>query len=182
MTRRVTISFLLAAALVLSSCVKESREAMYASQETKIESFVKSQTASKPDARVEYNGGSTRIVLAEGSGMELTSRGRTGILFAGYNFTSGAVSSGTMFATNNYEFAMSSKWELSDDSSYELLEIDMTDKDVIEGLRNGLEGVKEGEECYILFSGRHAFGKDKTGTIPANAPLCFRVWVSTVEN
>ena len=62
------------------------------------------------------------------------------------------------------------------------LEIDLTDKDVLDGLRYGLEGVREGEECYILFSGKYAFGKSKIGTIPANAPLAFRIWVQKVEN
>lgn len=182
MTAKRTISALVAVTVALSSCVKESREMMYTSQETRIESFVESQTKSDPDARVEYNGGSTRIVLSEGTGMELTARGRAGILFAGYDFSNGQVSNQYMFATNNYEFAMSSRWELSDESSYGILEIDMTDKDLLEGLVNGLEGVREGEECYILFSGKHAFGKSGIGTIPANAPLAFRVWVKTVEN
>lgn len=182
MKMKSIIPALLAAALVLPSCVKESREMIYTAQESKIESFVNSQTGSNPDLRVVYNNGSTRLVMSEGSGMELTARGRTGILFAGYNFSGGQVNTSNMFATNNYEFAMSSKWELSDDSSYGVLEIDMTDKDLLEGLVNGLEGVREGEECYILFSGKHAFGKSKIGTIPANAPLAFRVWVQTVEN
>ena len=182
MTARRTISALMAASMVLSSCVKESREMVYASQEKKIESFVESQTKSAPDTRVVYNSGSARVVISEGSGMELTARGRAGILFAGYDFSSGQVSTSYMFATNNYEFAMSSKWERSDESSYEVLEIDMTDKDILEGLVNGLEGVREGEDCYILFSGKHAFGKSRAGTIPANAPLAFRVWVQTVEN
>ena len=173
---------LLAAAMLLPSCTKQSRELVYANQEDKIESFVKSQRLSNPDARVVYNGGSTRVVVSEGSGVELTARGRVTVLYAGYDFSGGSVSSSKLFATNNKEFASSQGWKLSDDSTFVPLEIELTDKDILDGLRAGLEGVQEGEECYILFSGRYAFGKNKIGTIPANSPLAFRVWVQKVEN
>lgn len=53
---------------------------------------------------------------------------------------------------------------------------------ILVGLKNGLEGVQEGEDCYIFFSGKYAFGKEKIGTIPANAPLAFRVMVEAIEN
>lgn len=176
------ISLILLASALLSSCTKEEREKMYADQEKKIESFVDTQKKSHPDVRVEYNNGSTRVVVTEGSGLELNARGKASILFAGYDFTSGNLSAQTMFATNNYEFAMSNKWNLTDESVFEAIEIDMKDKDIIEGLISGLEGVREGEECYILFTGKYAFGKNELGTIPANAPLAYRIWVQTIEN
>lgn len=182
MKNGVRILVVLAAMLPLLSCTKQNREMIYTSQESRIESFVNNQLKSNPEARVEYNGGSVRIVLSEGSGVELTARGKATIHFAGYDFSGGNVNASSLFATNNYDFAMSMKWELSDDSVYEPLVIDLTDKDVLEGLRLGLEGVKEGEECFILFSGKYAFGKNKNGTIPANAPLAFRIWVQSVEN
>ena len=155
---------------------------MYTEQEKKIENFVNARQKSDSTTRVEYNGGSTRVVVTEGDGLELNARGKVTILFAGYDFSTGSLSVQNMFVTNNYEFAMSNNWNLTDGSLFDALEIDMKDKDVIEGLRNGLEGVKEGEECYILFTGKHAFGKNRLGTIPANAPLAYRIWVQTVEN
>ena len=177
-----TIYILLAACIALASCTKESRELLYANQESKIEAFVQNQQKTDPDIRVEHNGGATRVVIVEGEGVELTARGKATVLFAGYNFTSGSVSNSTLFATNNADFASSAKWALSDSAVFQPLELDLTDKDLLPGLRSGLEGVKEGEECYILFSGKHAFGKSKIGTIPANSPLAFRIWVQSVEN
>ena len=176
-------SLLLASAALLVSCTKESRELLYANQEERIEKFVDSQRSSHPDIRVIHNGGFTRVVVSEGEGVEATARGKVSVYYAGYNFSTGSVSTSNLFATNNKDFATSINWNLSDDTLMsEPLEIDLTDKDVLEGLRNGLAGVKEGEECYILFSGKYAFGKSKIGTIPANSPLAFRIWVQKVEN
>ena len=180
--KRIAYILFLAAALLSASCTKESRELLYATQEGKIESFVNKQLASNPDARVVHNGGATRVVTVEGEGVELTARGKAAIYYAGYNFTSGQVSNSSLFATNSRDFASSAGWKLTDDSVFGVLEIDLTDKDILRGLRDGLEGVREGEECYILFSGKYAFGKSKIGTIPANSPLAFRVWVQSVEN
>lgn len=182
MKARSLIPALVIAAACLMSCTKQNREMMYSAQETKIEKFVDGQLKSNPSLRVEYNGGSVRVVLNEGQGVELNARGKAGILYAGYDFTSGSLNNSYLFTTNSMDFALSAKWDISDDSVFEPLTVDLTDKGVIEGLRNGLEGVKEGEECYILFSGKHAFGKEKNGTIPANSPLAFRVWVQNVEN
>lgn len=166
----------------LCSCTKENREMLYSAQEKKIESFVNSQLNKDPDLRVVYNGGSVRLVMIEGSGVELNSRGKVSILYAGYDFSSGSTSTSNMFTTNSHDFAVSTKWELTDSTVFTPLTVDMTDSNVIDGLRSGMEGVREGEECYILFTGEHAFGKDKNGTIPANAPLAFRIWVQNIEN
>lgn len=182
MKGRTSILAALVAAVCLVSCTKQSREMMYTTQESKIESFVNGQLKSNPSLRVEYNGGSVRVVLNEGQGVELNARGKAGILYAGYDFTSGSLNNSNMFTTNSMDFALSAKWDISDSTAFSPLTIDLTDKGVIEGLRLGLEGVKEGEECYILFSGKHAFGKNKNGTIPANSPLAFRVWVQNIEN
>lgn len=179
--RRFTI-LLLAVAMLLPSCTKESRELLYANQEEKIEAFVTAQTKSNPDIRVVYNGGATRVVAVEGDGMEATARGKVTVYYAGYNFTTGAVNKNTLFTTNYKEFAVSNGWALSDESVFVPLELDLSDKDLLDGLRDGLAGVREGEECYILFSGKYAFGKSKIGTIPANSPLAFRIWVQNVEN
>ena len=174
----------LALALLPVSCTKESRELMYARQETKIESFVTSQQKSNPDARVVHNGGTTRVVVNEGTGVEVTARGKVSIYYAGFNFTDGSVSQNTLFVTNNPTYAASVGWDLTTNGEQEEgpLELDLTDRSLLDGLRRGLEGVKEGEECYILFSGKYAFGKSRIGTIPANSPLAFRVWVQQVEN
>ena len=179
---RLKTYILLAAATLSLSCTKESRDLIYAGQEAKIESFVEKQTTSDPNVRVVHNGGATRVVMVEGQGPELTPRGKASVNFAGYNFTSGSVGSSSLFATNSRDVASASGWKLSDESVFGELELDLTDKGILQGLRDGLEGVREGEECYILFNGKYGFGKSKIGTIPANAPLAFRIWVLSVEN
>ena len=179
MMKRLTY-LLLAAIVLLSSCTKEERELMYAKQETLIETFLGRQNPDG-DLRVVHNGGATRLVMVEGEGMELTARGKAQVYFAAYNSSSGTVSSSNLVATNSRDMASSASWTLTD-PVYDALEIDMGDKGLLQGLREGLVGVREGEDCYILFSGKYAFGKSKTGTIPANAPLAFRIWVLSVEN
>lgn len=172
------ISLCLLIAAVAAACKKEERELMYANQESKIEAFVTKSLADTNTVRVEYNGGAVRIVLTEGQDVDLNARGKVTFLYAGYDFTNGNISSAGMFATNNS--AMS--WNVSDTTVFQPVTVDMADTDIVEGLQHGLIGVRSGEECYILFSGKYGFGKDKLGTIPANAPLAFHLWIQNVEN
>ena len=58
----------------------------------------------------------------------------------------------------------------------------MTDVHLVEGLRNGLLGVRTGEECEILFSGKYGFGNEIFGTIPVNSALLYKIWVVGVSN
>lgn len=52
---------------------------------------------------------------------------------------------------------------------------------MIEGLRNGLEGVRAGEECYIVFSGKYGYGNKVHGNIPVNSALLYHIRVLSVE-
>jgi FKBP-type peptidyl-prolyl cis-trans isomerase len=54
--------------------------------------------------------------------------------------------------------------------------------ELVDGLRRGLPGVKAGDECYILFSGKYGFGDRILGTIPANAALAYHIWVQSISN
>ena len=60
--------------------------------------------------------------------------------------------------------------------------LDMKNDQMLEGLRNGLLGVKAGEECEILFSGKYAFGKKPFGIIPANSALAFKIKIEGLSN
>lgn len=169
------------AAILACACTSESLQLTYSNQDQKIEAFVKKQVESNPGARAEYTGGVVRLVLAEGEGEALESGGTVSMYYAGYNFSSGSISDNALFATNNSDVAKAAKWELSGDPSFDPIVLDMTEN-LIEGLKTGLVGVRRGEECYILFSGKHAFGKVPVGTIPAKAPLAFHIWVNDIEN
>jgi FKBP-type peptidyl-prolyl cis-trans isomerase len=46
----------------------------------------------------------------------------------------------------------------------------------------GLEGVKAGEECEIIFSGKYGFGNKAFGMIPAKSALLYKIWVVSISN
>ena len=163
--------------LAFSSCVKSKLEVTYNSQETKIESYI----ASKGDTyRSIRNGGANRLVIKEGEGEELQKNGFVSFYYAGYKFT-GSFSSGNLFVTNHQATAEQSGWNLTD-ADYQIYEINLGDARLIPGLKDGLLGVKAGEECEILFSGKYGFGNEKFGIIPANSALLYKIWVVGVAN
>lgn len=159
-----------------TSCIKEKLEATYNSQESKIDTYVEKAT----DCRIVRNGGSNRIVRTEGEGEELRADGSVSFYYAGYTFN-GSISASSMFATNRQATAEEAGWNLTD-ADYGIFEVSLKDTELLEGLRNGLTGVKAGEECEILFSGKYGFGKKTFGTIPAKSALLYKVWVVAVSN
>jgi FKBP-type peptidyl-prolyl cis-trans isomerase len=163
--------------LAFSSCVKSKLEVTYNSQESKIESYI----ASKGDTyRSIRNGGANRLVLKEGEGEELQRNGFVSFYYAGYKF-SGSFSAANLFVTNHQATAEQSGWNLTD-ADYQIYEINLADAKLVQGLKDGLLGVKAGEECEILFSGKYGFGDEKFGIIPANSALLYKIWVVGVAN
>ena len=87
------ISILMMAVAVMTagtSCIKEKLETTYTNQENKIDQYINSNKytdSSKTDSlRVVYNGGSSRLVMTEGTGEELNSHGTVAFYYAGYVF------------------------------------------------------------------------------------------------
>lgn len=165
-------------AVITYSCVKEKLETTYNKQEESIDKYISSNL--NDERTVTYNGGTARLTLVQGEGEELKAGGAVGFYYAGYIFK-GNVNSANLFATNHEETAAAAKWELTD-PDYALLEIDLDDGRLLEGVRNGLTGVKAGEECEILFCGKYGFGNSTFGMIPANSALAFKIWVVSVSN
>ena len=132
------------------------------------------------ELRVVYNNGSTRLVREEGTGPMLESNGSVSFYYAGYTF-SGSIDKRNLFVTNHRETAEASGFSLTD-PDYGLYEINLAETELIEGLKNGIEGVRSGEMCEILFSGKYAFGNSTFGIIPANSALAFQIWVVGVSN
>ncbi len=167
------------------SCMKEKRENTYNTQESKIDQYIESNRFIKgPEGTdsltVVYNGGATRLIMSEGTGESLKANGTVSFYYAGYTFT-GNKSVANMFATNHEETATAAKWELTD-ADYTLLTMELADSEMIQGLSDGLTGVKSGEHCQILFSGKYGYGKKPFGTIPANSAILFEIWVEAVSN
>ena len=191
MNRTIKRILIIAISLSAASCVKEKLATTYNNQETKIDQYISSNMyvtsvengQSKTDTlRVVYNGGSNRLVMKEGNGDALNHTGIATIYYAGYIF-SGSKSSSNLFITNHEETAKSAGWELSDsEDMYKVYRLNMADTDLITGLKNGLIGVKSGEHCQILFSGKYAFGKKPIGIIPANSAILYEIWVEAVSN
>ena len=172
--------------LVISgtSCIKEKLQLTYTNQEAKIDQYINSNKytdSSKSDSlRVVYNGGSARLVLTEGTGEELNAKGSVAIYYAGYTF-SGTKSKANLFITNHEDTAKDAGWNLTDEE-YTIYQINMAETKLLEGLKSGLLGVKSGEHCQILFSGKYGFGNDEFGIIPKNSALLYEIWVEAVSN
>lgn len=164
--------------LISCSCVKEKLEMTYNKQEDSIDKYINNNL--KDDRTVTYNNGSARLTLKQGEGEELSSDGTIGFYYAGYTFN-GSLNSANMFATNHEATATEAKWQLTD-PDYALMEVNLEDGKLLEGVRNGLAGVKPGEECEILFCGKYGFGNSTFGMIPANSALAFKIWVVSVSN
>ena len=130
--------------------------------------------------RVVYNNGSTRLVYTEGTGEELNAEGTVAFYYAGYTFN-GSYNKSNLFVTNDEDTAKDAGWELTDEG-YEIYKINMGEAKLLEGLRNGLLGVKAGEVCKILFSGKYGFGNEEFGIIPANSALIYEITVEAVSN
>lgn len=178
-----------------SSCMKEKLKTTYNAQEDSIDKYITGNMYAKRTGvsektgndttwtdtlRVIRNAGSNRLVLNEGMGEELQEGGNVAFYYAGYIFK-GSRSNGNLFITNHRQTALDAKWNLTEEN-YSLYQINLGQTELIEGLRNGLIGVRGGEECEILFSGQYAFGDNDFGIIPANSALLYHIWVEAVSN
>ena len=180
-SRRNIAAAMLAAILCVAStgCRKQSLESTYSSQEERIDSYITSQMESNEDYELVHNNGSNRIIIQAGSGNALAPGGTVSFYYAGYMF-SGSISASNMFATNWQAVAEESGWSLTD-ADYSVKTVRLTEDELIDGLLYGLEGVRAGEECLILFSGKYGFGNRQVGTIPANSALAYHIRVESVS-
>ncbi len=171
---------LIATAMACSSCIKEKLEETYNKQEEQIDSYITGAANQNEGYTISYNGGSSRLTKVAGEGPALSEEGSVSFYYAGYTFN-GSISPSGLFGTNHQATAESSNWTLTA-PEYSLMEVNLGEDDLLEGVRNGLVGVKAGEECEILFSGKYAFGNSRFGMIPAKSALAFKIWVVGVSN
>lgn len=170
----------LAALLPFLSCGKASREATYASQETKIASYIQSELKTEGVTFVN-NDGVYRIIYAEGTGDALQANGTLSFHYAAYIFN-GSKSASNMIATNHKETADKAGWDTSDASRFEPLTVGVAESGFVDGLKRGLVGVKADQHASVVFSGRYGFGDKIYGQVPANAALLYEIWVVAVTN
>lgn len=178
--KRISIYIITVICLICSSCVKEKLETIYNQQEDQINNYI--EAALKKDTTYTSVNieGANRLTYVHGEGEELDADGSITFYHAGYVFT-GSITAKNMFITNNKTSADDAQWELTDDE-YAPLTINLKDDELLPGLKHGLTGVKAGEECEILFSGKFGFGNKPFGIIPANSALLYKIWVVSISN
>ena len=185
--------------IAASSCIKEKLETTYKKQESQIDSYLSKSNTVKRDStivyedgttkdttwtenlEIVYNKGAARLITKKGTGPQLSEDGAVSFYYAGYVFKGSAPSPATLFATNHQTTAETSRFEVTD-ADYSLLEVNMAEAELLEGLRDGLVGVRSGEECEILFTAKYGYGNRTFGIIPANSALLYRIWVVGVSN
>ena len=181
----ILVSVLLLTALV-PACDKQSQLA-YDKQETYISNFVEAQCKADTTATVTYKNGVVRVVLHDTLQREglladtLRTGGSVSFYYAGYTLTGASVSPSAMFATNHKETADRIGWRVNDTTAFNIQTITLDDQ-LLDGLQRGLEGVRNQDECYILFSGKYGYGSHVQGTIPARSALVYHIWVNSISN
>lgn len=185
--------------LMTVSCVKEKLETIYKKQETQIDSYLSKNSEVKRDSTIVdadgstrdttwtdtldiiYNKGTARLITKKGSGPELSPDGAVSFYYAGYIFKGSNVSASNLFATNHQATAEGANF-ITTEPDYSIMEVNMAETDMLEGLRNGLTGVRAGEECEILFTAKYGYGNRTFGIIPVNSALLYKIWVVGVSN
>ena len=184
-TRILTAGLLVA--LLAAACNKASTQAAYDKQETLIDNFVQARLKADTNATVTYKDGVVRVVMHDTLTREgllaetLRTGGTVSFHYAGYTLSGTNVSASTLFATNHKATADAAGWRLSDTTAFNIMTITLDDH-LLDGLQRGLEGVRGQDECYILFTGKYAYGPSIQGTIPARSALVYHVWVSSISN
>lgn len=194
-----SIFFAIVLCLAASSCVKEKLETMYKKQESQIDSYLSKSNTARRDStivyedgttkdttwtenlEIVYNKGTARLITKKGTGPQLSENGAVSFYYAGYIFKGSTPTPANLFATNHKTTAETSQFKVTD-ADYSLFEVNMAETEILEGLRNGLVGVRSGEECEILFTAKYGYGNRTFGIIPANSALLYRIWVVGVSN
>lgn len=156
-------------AIFLVSCTKQDRENTIISQEAAIDTYISSLSG----VTVIRNNGANRVVLTAGSGEVATVGDSLYIKYAGYIFSNGK---GGLFVTNDSTIALENGFHPQ--ASPEKIKLGETD--LISGLKTGLEGVTQGEHCYILFSAKYGYNNTVVYNVPKLSPLFFEVWIDKV--
>lgn len=170
MRKTLEILLLTLSAALLCCCTKQDRENSIISQEAAIDSYL----SSLQGVEIVRKGGSNRAVVTMGvDGTEASKGDSLYIRYAGYTFSSGK---GPLFATNDQSVAQSAGFPVQEAP----MKIKLGKTELVKGLELGLEGVKEGEHCYIVFSAKYGFNNTPVANIPKLSPLFYEIWVDKV--
>ena len=183
-------SFLLAGILALAvaaACTKLSVKTTYEKQASFIEGFVSTEMKKDPYATLTRNGGAYRLTLHDtlyrvyGQRDPLRQGGTAVVWYACYTLTGSTISASNLVATNVRILANQANWDLSDTLRYKPDTLRLDNK-LIRGLQDGLLGVRQYDQCVILFTGEFGFGNSEMGTIPARSALAYEFWIESIDN
>lgn len=159
----------------LPSCGNDEYDNIVNNQEKTINELVKAKIKENPDWKYVYNKNSHRIIVKEGDGNPMTKNGTVDFYYDIYILDGNEINSRNIVATNRIAADTDSTRKKSP-----AFRLNLLNDNVIPGLRNGLEGVKSGEECYILCSNRQAFSQKEIGAIPKTAGLIYHLWIENI--
>lgn len=174
--------------VLVAACVKQSLQATYDKQTSYIDNFVATQMKTDTTATLTRNGGSYRLTLADtldrvlGERDSLKASNRVALWYACFTLTGNSISTSNLIATNVRDVADMAKWELADSTNIFHLDTIRVDKNLVEGLYLGLQGVQQWDYGYILFTGQYGFGNMSRGTIPARSALAYQYIIEEIFN
>jgi hypothetical protein len=164
---------ILAIAIVMVSCEKQDNENTYVTQEQSIDTYITGLVSSYNYKVVRLNG-SNRVVISAGTSADSLEVGDSLYFhYSGYVFSSGK---GNLFVTNDTTVANANNF-VTDGAAEKVV---LGNDGFISGLRNGLHGVRTGEKCYIIFSGKYGYGNSIMFNLPKLSPLLFDITVDKI--
>lgn len=183
----LAVAAVAAALSCVSGCTSQSLETTYASLEDAIDRYITTNFSDSSAYTVHRYSGSNRItvLLADSLGFvmpedTLMAGGTVTFDYALYLFDSSFPPRNMIAATTEELATQGGVW--GDESVFVPATVNLSDKQLLEGLRKGLMGVYAGEECYILFSPKYGFGNTEINAIPKMSSLIYHVWVLDIEN
>ena len=171
MNRFLHISIVVIFGIAAVSCSKQDRENTIISQENSIDRYI----SSLGGVQVVRNNGANRVIISSDNSAAIAERGDSlYIRFAGYIFSNGR---GPMFITNDTSAVGNKDFVEIVQKPYG---IRLGSTPLVKGLDRGLEGVTQGEHCYIIFSAKYGFNNTEVYVIPKLSPLFYEIWVDKI--
>lgn len=160
---------------VLPSCSQQDQQNTIISQETAIDKYLSS---TYKDSVVIRRNGSNRVTLKHSTSKDSLEFGDTlHLYYAGFIFNNGP---SDIFATNWPSVAEKYGFELTDMDT-DVLEVQYTEDTFVQGLNDGLYGMRAGEEAEIVFSAKYGFGNTSVCTVPPLSALLYRVLIININ-
>ncbi len=167
--RKIVIVFGLI--LLAISCNKQDIENTYNNQEEAIDTYINNLSGIY---RVVRNSGANRVVTKESTQNDTLAVGDSlYFYYNGYIFSNGK---GELFATNHGEIIRENN--IATDSS--AIAIIYGKDPLLKGLERGLLGVKNGEQCDIIFSAKYGYGNKFMFNVPKLTPLFFEIEIEKI--